>query len=85
MFVPLGGPHRVTRVDVARAVATVQGYPEARVRPVNRAAQPVAPGATPSPADIAMDSTRLWTHVAAADRGGAPRDVAAMVREALRP
>ena len=53
----MGGPDRVSRVDVAQAVAAFRGYDATRIKAVARASLP--PSATASPPDIAMDSGRL--------------------------
>ena len=55
----MGGPERLTRVDVANAVAAHRGYDAAAlVKSVNR--KDVVPaGAVASPPDISMDSGKL--------------------------
>lgn len=53
----MGGPQRVSRVDVALAVAAHRGHPTDGVHGRPRPAP--APGAVRSPPDIAMDSRKL--------------------------
>ncbi len=55
----MGGPERLTRVGVAEAVARAKGLPADRIRPVERAKLPAAPGAPRSPPDLARDSSKL--------------------------
>ena len=54
----MGGPQRLTRVDVALAVAAHRGHDAALVKNVNRA-DVVPAGAVASPPDISMDSGKL--------------------------
>ena len=54
----MGGPQRLTRVDVAMAVAAHRGHDTALVAAVNRA-DVVPAGAVASPPDISMDSSKL--------------------------
>ena len=53
----MGGPQRLSRVDMALAVAAARGYDAALVLPAPAAS--VDRGVA-SPADISMDSSRLW-------------------------
>ncbi|EOD20896.1 hypothetical protein EMIHUDRAFT_207895 [Emiliania huxleyi CCMP1516] len=56
----MGGPERVTRVEVAEAVAAQGGYDAPQlIRPVARSSLPPAARAVASPPDISMDSTKL--------------------------
>jgi len=56
----MGGPERVTRVEVAEAVAAQGGYDAPLlIRPVARSSLPPAARAVASPPDISMDSTKL--------------------------
>jgi dTDP-4-dehydrorhamnose reductase len=54
----MGGPQRLTRVDVAMAVAAHRGHDTSLVAAVNRA-DVVPAGAVASPPDISMDSSKL--------------------------
>lgn len=53
----MGGPERLSRVEVARAVVRARGHPTDAIRAVPRAA--VAAGGPRSPPDISMDSSKL--------------------------
>lgn len=72
----MGGPERLSRVDIALSVARWRGYPEERVKAVARSSLP--PSSTASPPDIAMDSRRL-----AAVSGIAMTPLDEMVRASL--
>merc|ERR1740139_755973 len=74
----MGGPQRLTRVDVAMAVATHRGHDTALVNAVSRA-DVVPAGAVASPSDISMDSSRL-----ALASGIAATPLADMVSQSLR-
>lgn len=53
----MGGPERLSRVDMAAAVAKVRGYDPALIIPAPSAS--IDRGVR-SPADISMDSAKLW-------------------------
>ncbi|KAJ1484713.1 hypothetical protein T484DRAFT_1796230 [Baffinella frigidus] len=52
----MGGPERMSRVDMAKGVCSHRGYPEGRIKHSSRAALDL--GFT-SPLDISMDSSLL--------------------------
>jgi len=57
----MGGPHGVSRVDVAREVAKHRGHATSNINSVERFAPgaPTQAGGVASPPDITMDSSRL--------------------------
>ena len=55
----MGGPERLNRVQIARAVAQARGHSQAAINSVARSS--VVSGGPPSPPDISMDSDRLAT------------------------
>jgi dTDP-4-dehydrorhamnose reductase len=57
----MGGPRRVSRVDVARSVARRQGHDEHLIVAVERSSMP--PSGVVNPPDIAMNSSKLYTTI----------------------
>ena len=55
----MGGPERISRVDMAQAVFRHFGYKEEGVLVASEKAK-LPPGPIPSPLDITMDSTKLY-------------------------
>jgi hypothetical protein len=74
----MGGPERLSRIDVAHAVARARGHGTECARAVERATLP--PGPVASPLDISMDSTALHRVT-----GVTPTPLAALLAELAGP
>ena len=72
----MGGPERLSRIDIAHAVARARGYKIECARAVQRASLP--PGPVVSPLDISMDSAALQRVT-----GVTPTPLAALLASAL--
>lgn len=72
-----GGPAKLSRVDFGYYVADALGYEEAKIRPCLRAD---AQGATNRPADVSLNSTKLFSRISFS-----PRHVKEALAKALDP